>query len=64
MYHYVSGSNGLAAIMVRNGAAQDSLYYTYNDFQGNLLAVTDAAGAVKERYAYDPYGHRVNPKLN
>jgi len=61
MYHYVSGSNGLAAIMVRNGAAQDSLYYTYNDFQGNLLAVTDAAGTVKERYAYDPYGHRVNP---
>ena len=58
--HYISGSNGLMAIMVRNGIV-DSLYVTYCDFQGNLLAVTDHAGNVKERYAYDPWGHRVNP---
>jgi RHS repeat-associated protein len=58
--HYISGGNGLAAIMVRNGG-KDSLYYTYCDYQGNLLAVTDAAGTIKERYAYDPWGQRVNP---
>ncbi|MDR2909922.1 MAG: hypothetical protein LBV47_00940, partial [Bacteroidales bacterium] len=40
---------------------KDSLYYTYCDYQGNLIAVTDAAGTVKERYAYDPWGQRVNP---
>jgi uncharacterized protein RhaS with RHS repeats len=33
--------------MVRNSGA-DSLYYTYCDYQGNLLTVTDAAGVVKE----------------
>ncbi|MDR2926827.1 MAG: FG-GAP-like repeat-containing protein, partial [Cytophagaceae bacterium] len=58
--HYISGGNGLAAIMVRN-SGKDSLYYTYCDYQGNLLTVTDAAGTVKERYAYDPWGQRVNP---
>ena len=46
--------------MVRNGIV-DSLYVTYCDFQGNLLAVTDHPGNVKEKYAYDPWGHRVNP---
>ena len=58
--HYISGGNGLAAIMVNNGGV-DSLYYTYSDYQGNLLAVTDAAGSVKQRYAYDPWGLRRNP---
>jgi RHS repeat-associated protein len=58
--HYISGGNGLAAIMVRNGG-KNSLYYTYCDYQGNLLTVTDAAGAVKERYAYDPWGRWLNP---
>ena len=58
--HYISGSNGLAAIMVHNGAT-DSLYYTYCDYQSNLLAITDAAGNLKEKYAYDPWGYRVNP---
>jgi RHS repeat-associated protein len=65
--HYISGGNpemsgqaGLAAIMVKNGDI-DSLYYTYTDYQGNLLAVTDATGTVKERYAYDPWGLRRNP---
>ncbi|MDR2926829.1 MAG: hypothetical protein LBV41_01290, partial [Cytophagaceae bacterium] len=24
-----------------------------------MIAVTDAAGTVKERYAYDPWGQRV-----
>jgi RHS repeat-associated protein len=58
--HYISGGSGLAAIYVQNNGA-DSLYYTYCDYQGNLLAVTDAAGNVKERYAYDPWGLRKNP---
>jgi RHS repeat-associated protein len=56
----MSGQAGLAAIMVNNGNI-DSLYYTYSDYQGNLLAVTDATGTVKQRYAYDPWGLRRNP---
>jgi len=59
--HYISGGNGLAAIFVQN-QGKDSLYYTYCDYQGNLLAITDALGVVKQRYAYDPWGARRNPK--
>ena len=46
--------------MVKNGSV-DSLYYTYCDYQGNLLAVTDAQGGIKEKLAYDPWGLRRNP---
>jgi RHS repeat-associated protein len=59
--HYISGGNGLSAIYVQNGGA-DSLYYCYSDYQGNLLAVTDDAGKVLQRLAYDPWGARRNPK--
>jgi RHS repeat-associated protein len=58
--HYIYGSNTLAAIM-EHKSGQENLYYTYTDYQGNLMAVTDAAGTVKERYAYDPWGFRKNP---
>jgi uncharacterized protein RhaS with RHS repeats len=40
---------------------QETLYYTYSDYQGNLLAVANEAGQVVERYAYDPWGARRNP---
>jgi len=46
--------------MVKNEST-DSLYYTYCDYQGNLLAVTDALGNVKEKLAYDPWGLRRSP---
>ncbi len=57
--HYISGGNGLAAIFVQNGG-KDSLYYAYTDYQGSLIAVTDEAGTVKEKMAYDPWGLRRN----
>lgn len=58
--HYIYGSNTLAAIM-EHKSGQENLYYTYTDYQGNLMTVTDAAGKVKERYAYDPWGFRKDP---
>lgn len=58
--HYIHGGNGLAAIFVQNGG-KDSLYYTYTDYQGNLLAVTNEAGTVLQKLAYDPWGARRNP---
>ncbi|TCO07749.1 RHS repeat domain-containing protein [Natronoflexus pectinivorans] len=59
--HYIYGGNGLSAIMDFSGG-QETLYYTYTDYQGNLLAVTNQAGQVVERYAYDPWGARRNPE--
>jgi len=58
--HYVSGGDGLAALYVQNNG-QDSLYFAFSDFQGNLIALAKADGSVAEKYAYDPWGNRRNP---
>lgn len=60
LFYYIYAGNGLTAIMEHSGG-QDNLYYTHCDYQGNLLAVTDVGGTVKERYAYDAWGLRRNP---
>ncbi len=54
--HYLSG-----AILIQESNQPDKFYYTYSDYQGSLIALTDANGAVVERYAYDPWGARRNP---
>ncbi|NDP21874.1 MAG: RHS repeat-associated core domain-containing protein, partial [Paludibacter sp.] len=47
-------------MLIQNNGV-DSLLYTYSDYQGSLIALTDASGNVVERYAYDPWGARRNP---
>ncbi|MCL2312663.1 MAG: RHS repeat-associated core domain-containing protein, partial [Firmicutes bacterium] len=37
------------------------MLYTYTDYLGSLTALTNQAGEVIERYAYDPWGARRNP---
>lgn len=54
--HYLSGG----AMLIQNNGV-DSLLYAYSDFQGSLIALTDASGNVVEKYAYDPWGARRNP---
>ncbi len=54
--HYLSG-----AILIQETNQPDKLYYTYADFQGSLLALTDENGNLLEKYAYDPWGARRNP---
>ena len=54
--HYLSG-----AIFIQETNQPDKFYYSYADYQGSLLALTDANGNVAERYAYDPWGVRRNP---
>ena len=44
-------------VAVMSGAAAGLFYYT-RDHLGSIREVTDAAGAVRARYAYDPYGRR------
>ena len=46
-------------MLVQNNGV-DSLYYTYTDNQGSLIALTDASGNVVRKYAYDPWGARRN----
>ena len=54
--HYLSG-----AILISETNKPDKLYYSYTDYQGSLIALTDESGNVVERYAYDPWGVRRNP---
>ena len=50
--HYLRG-----AIYVQNNGT-DSLYYTYTDNQGSVIALTDQSGSIMRKYAYDPWGIR------
>lgn len=54
--HYLSG-----AIMIMTNYDSPELYYSYTDYQGSLIALTDESGTVVESYAYDPWGARRNP---
>lgn len=54
--HYLSGG----AILIRHNGS-DTLLYAYGDNQGSLTALTDQSGTVVERYAFDPWGRRLNP---
>ena len=69
-YEEVTGTNGVttklcylpggAVMMERNGVR--TLYYNYTDRLGSIVSTTDAWGNVVERYAYDPWGERLNPE--
>jgi len=52
--------NFSGAIYIDNSNYSDSLYYTYTDNQGSVIALTDESGNVKRKYAYDPWGARRN----
>ncbi|MFZ4414049.1 MAG: FG-GAP-like repeat-containing protein, partial [Bacteroidales bacterium] len=58
--HYLSG-----AILIQTTGVADSLYYSYADAQGSLIAlVSDSpsgVGGIIQRFAYDPWGARRDP---
>lgn len=58
--HYIDGGNGLCAIIVTEGTAT-SVYYTYTDYLGNILTVTNAAGTVVAAQNFDAWGRSRNP---
>lgn len=56
-------SNTLASYIYANGIDQvvqmkrgNDIYYYHVDELGSVMAVTNASGALVERYSYDPYG--------
>ena len=54
---YLSGG----AIYIVHNDLIGMFYYGYYDYLGSLIALTNEAGTVVERYAYDPWGKRRNP---
>ena len=69
-YEEVTGTDGVttklcylpggAVMMEKNG--ERTLYYNYTDHLGSIVSTTDAWGNVVEKYAYDPWGERLNPE--
>ena len=69
-YEEVTGTDGVttklcylpggAVMMEKNG--ERTLYYNYTDRLGSIVSTTDAWGNVVEKYAYDPWGERLNPE--
>ena len=48
-------------VFIQNSDGTNELLYTYTDHLGSLTVLTNQAGTVIERYAYDPWGARRNP---
>lgn len=57
--HYIQGGDGLAAIVVKQGGSY-TYYYTYKDYLGSILTVTNASGSVVTEQNFDPWGRRRN----
>jgi len=58
--HYINGSDGLAAIFVRNNG-QDTLYYVHTDHLGSINVITNQSGVVVKNFSFDAWGRRRNP---
>jgi RHS repeat-associated protein len=58
--HYIDAGNGLCAIIAREGTT-NNVYYTYTDYLGNILTVTNAAGTVIASQNFDAWGRYRNP---
>jgi RHS repeat-associated protein len=56
--HYISGPDGLCALLVTNTAGtRRDIYYTYTDYQGSLIAAAKPDGSIIE-FSYDAWGRR------
>ncbi len=67
--HYVSAGGITFALYVKregnlNGKSVTSISYFHHDHLGSIAAVSNEAGAVVERMAYDPWGKRRFPDGN
>ncbi|MBL4709506.1 MAG: hypothetical protein JKY48_13810, partial [Flavobacteriales bacterium] len=57
LIHYISGGDGLAAMyVIEDGVG--SMYYTYTDYLGSILKVTDANGNTIAEQNSDAWGRR------
>lgn len=62
--HYIAGGDGLAAIHVittpNTQSSTHNTFYTYTDYQGSILALTDEAGTVVLERNFDAWGRLRN----
>lgn len=58
--HFITAPDGVVALVTQTTSGTNTLYM-HRDQLGSTSAVTDAAGAVVERMAYEPFGKRRAP---
>jgi RHS repeat-associated protein len=54
--YYISGSDGLAAIYVKQSGQPDKIYYVHADHLGSIVSLTDANGSEVFHAGYDAWG--------
>jgi RHS repeat-associated protein len=57
--HYVSGGNGMCAIIEREGGV-NNFYFVYTDYLGSILTLTDINGSVVAEQNFDAWGRNRN----
>jgi len=58
--HYIFGNDDLVAIYEIKGTATN-MYYTYTDYLGSIVAITNSTGNIIESRNYDAWGLLRNP---
>lgn len=58
--HYISGGNGLVAILVKEGTVK-TIYTVYTDYLGNILKITDKDGNTVTEQSFDAWGRNRDP---
>jgi RHS repeat-associated protein len=57
--YYIPGGEALAGVYVVDNTNAD-MYYTYTDYLGSVLAITNDAGTLQQEQRFDAWGRRRN----
>ncbi|TBX68333.1 hypothetical protein EZL74_08460 [Flavobacterium silvisoli] len=53
---YLGGDAYTAAVVLKSDGTTQNYFYLHRDYQGSILAITNAAAAVVEKRLFDPWG--------
>jgi RHS repeat-associated protein len=53
---YVGGDAYSASVVVKGDGTNQNYYYLHRDYQGSIMAITNASGGVVEKRLYNPWG--------
>lgn len=57
---YIGGDAYSAPALVKSDGTTQNYFYLHRDYQGSILAITDATGVVVEKRLFDPWGEVIN----
>lgn len=59
--HYIMAPTGRIAVYTESSGTAPTVRYFHTDGLGSITAVTDEAGRVEKRFAFDAWGRRIDP---